>query len=456
MDDETVSAPRAPEPSGGPGAPGGLGPAGNPAVSAQIEQAFRQEYGRAVAVLTRILGSIDAAEDAVQEAFAVAVQRWPETGRPPSPAGWIITTARNRAVDRLRRESGREHKQREAAWLQETHAPAGAGPEDQVIAGLSGEASVDDDRLRLIFTCCHPALGTDARVALTLRLLGGLTTAEIARAFLVSEATMAQRLVRAKAKIRDARIPYRVPSAAELPARLPAVLAVVYLIFNAGYSARTDVDGPAGELCRDAVRLGRLLAALLPDEPEAQGLLALMVLTEARRAARAAGGGPVLLADQDRRRWDAALTAEGQELVRQCLRRNQPGPYQLQAAINAVHSAAASAAATDWGQILRLYDQLLSVAPGPVVALNRAVALAELEGAAAGLRAVGMLPLHNYHLYHAVRADFLSRLGRRDDAAAEYRAALDLAVDAADRRFLAARLAATRGHAVPQHQDPRD
>ena len=271
---------------------------------------------------------------------------------------------------------------------------------------------MDDDRLRLMFTCCHPALATNVQVALTLRLLGGLTTAEIAHAFLVPETTMAQRLVRAKAKIRDARIPYRVPRGAELPARLQPVLAVVYLIFNEGYSSSSGGPLIREDLCREAIRLGRLLAALMPDEPEVKGLLALMLLTESRRAAREAGGGLVLLADQDRRLWDRALIAEGQELVRQCLRRNQPGPYQLQAAINAVHSDAHDAAATDWRQILRLYDQLPTLAPGPVVALNRAVALAELEGPEPALRLVDALGLESYYLFHAVRADFLVRLGR--------------------------------------------
>lgn len=407
-----------------------------------IARVFRQDYGRAVAVLTRVLGDIDTAEDAVQEAFTLAVRHWPSTGVPSSPAGWIITTARNRAIDGLRREAGRGEKQVRAALLQAAHSPDPVTLEDQVIADLTREGTVDDDRLRLIFTCCHPALATNVQVALTLRLLGGLTTAEIAHAFLVPETTMAQRLVRAKAKIRDARIPYRVPQGAELPARLPPVLAVVYLIFNEGYSSSSGGPLIREDLCREAVRLGRLLAALMPDEPEATGLLALMLLTESRRPARDSSGGLVLLADQDRRLWDRALIAEGQELLRQCLRRNRPGPYQLQAAINAVHSDASDAAATDWRQILRLYDQLLGVAPGPVVALNRAVALAELEGPEPALALVDGLGLESYYLSHSVRADFLVRLGRRAEAAAAYRSALTLAGNDADRTFLEARLRA--------------
>ncbi|HEV7665284.1 MAG TPA: sigma-70 family RNA polymerase sigma factor, partial [Chloroflexota bacterium] len=345
-----------------------------PAAGSSIERVFREEYGRAVAVLVRYFGDIDLAEEAVQDAFAVAVQRWPADGTPPSPAGWIITTARNRAINRLRREASREDRHAQAAARLETLR----GRDEPSEEALS---PVHDDRLRLIFTCCHPALTTNVQVALTLRLLGGLTTTEITHAFVVPETTMAQRLVRAKGKIRDARIPYRVPSDADLPDRLRAVLAVVYLVFNEGYAASSGDRLVREDLCAEAIRLGRLLAQLMPDEPEVLGLLALMLLVDARRLARITPDGDlVLLIDQERSLWDRSLIAEGQAIVRTCLRLNRPGPYQLQAAINAVHSDAATAAATDWGQILQLYDQLMALAPSPIVALNRAVALAEIDG----------------------------------------------------------------------------
>jgi RNA polymerase sigma-70 factor, ECF subfamily len=388
-----------------------------------VERVFRQEHGRAVAVLVRMFGDLDIAEEAVQDAFSVAVERWAAYGTPPSPTGWIITTARNRAIDRLRREDMRHDRHVQAALLveNETHP----------------DCAVGDERLRLIFTCCHPALGPDVRVALTLRLLGGLSTAEIARAFLVPEATMAQRLTRAKGKIRDAGIPFRQPDEVDLPDRLASVLAVIYLIFTEGHAASIGGRLIREELCAEAIRLGRLLTELMPYEAEVMGLVALMLLVESRRGARTDPNGDlVLLADQDRTQWDQTLITEGQMIVRRCLRQNQPGRYQIQAAINAVHVDARTATTTDWQQIVRLYDQLATFDPNPIVLLNRAVAVAEVDGPRVGLNLVDTLNLDRYYLYHAIRADFLRRLGNLSDAAAAYEAAMALVRNAAELEFL--------------------
>ena len=400
-----------------------------------VEAVFRREYGRCVATLIRFLGDIDAAEEAVQDAFTVAVARWPAEGQPPNPGAWIVTTARNRAIDKLRRESLRDERHAQAHHL---FGPDARDPEDAVTAQQEEDA-VPDDRLRLIFTCCHPALNQPAQVALTLRLLGGLQTPEIARAFFVPEATMAQRIVRAKRKIRNARVPYRVPAEAELPARLQPVLAVVYLIFNEGYAATADALIRL-DLCAEAIRLARVLTELMPDEPEARGLLALLVLLHARSAARVADDGSLVrLADQDRRLWDWSLVGEGQAIVRACVEGGLRGPYQIQAAINAVHSVAPSFDRTDWQAILTLYDQLYGLTPTPVVALNRAVAVAEVRGPEAGLAIVDDLAssgLDSYYLFHSARADMLRRLGRDAEAADAYATARELTANPVEQAFL--------------------
>jgi RNA polymerase sigma-70 factor (ECF subfamily) len=395
-----------------------------------IERAFREEYGRSVAVLTRVFGDIDLAEEAVQDAFAIALTHWREHGVPPSVAGWIINTAKNKAIDHLRREASRADRHAEAA------ARIMSAKDE-----IEEEGVVRDDQLRMIFTCCHPALAMNAQVALTLRLVAGLTTEEIAHAFLVPEATMAQRLLRAKGKIRDTKIPYRVPHEEDLELRIRSVLAVVYLIFNEGHTASFGDRLSRGELSAEAIRLGRLVTDLLPNDPEAMGLLALMLLVESRRESRTdANGDLVLLNSQDRALWNHDLIDEGQKLVRRCLTRNEPGPYQIQAAIQAVHGDAITASATDWGQIVMLYDQLLYFSPTPVVHLHRAVAIAEVEGPCAGLELVDALELGDYYLFHAIRADFLRRLSRDDEAALAYAAAISKCENAAELAFLQRRL----------------
>lgn len=393
-----------------------------------VEEVYRAEFGRVVAALTARFGDLDLAEEMAQEAFVEAVRRWPVDGMPPNPGAWLTLTARNKALDRLRRESLRDARQSEAEFL---HAPEEVG---------MPVTSVADERLRLLFTCCHPALALETRVALTLRLLGGLTVPEVAAAFLVPERTMAQRITRAKRKIAAARIPYRVPRDSELPERLRGVLAVIYLVFTEGHVPGSGVAGVRNDLCDEAIRLGRVLHELMPDEPEAAGLLALMLLTDARREARFAGGVMVPLDEQDRTLWNREMIAEGHALVRECLRRNAPGHYQVMAAINAVHTDAASWEATDWSQIGVLYDQLYAVTPTPVVALNRAIAVAQLAGPGAALELIDGLDLAAYQPYWAARADLLRRVGRVGEARAAYEQAIELSTHPGEREFLAGRL----------------
>ncbi len=391
--------------------------------AAAVERVFREEYGRVIASLVRRFGDIDVAEEAAGEALVAALETWPRSGVPPNPGGWLTTTAANRAIDRLRREAKRDAKHQAASMLYDDTPHARTGP-------------VEDDRLRLLFTCCHPALAEEARIALTLRLLGGLTVAEIAEAFLVPEPTMGQRITRAKKKIAAAKVPYRVPEAADLPERLGGVLTVLFLIFNEGYLATGDGEPIRTELTGEAIRLTRVVRQLMPDEPEVAGLLGLMVLTEARRTSRVRDGQLVPLADQDRAGWDRSLVEEGHRLVRECLSLNRPGRYQILAAINAVHTDAPTAADTDWSQVVALYDQLTQLDPSPIVALNRAVAIAEVDGPHVALAQVDQRPLTGYHAWHATRADLLRRLGRSAEAREQYDAAIAATQNSAERAYL--------------------
>ncbi len=396
-----------------------------------VTRAHHEEWARVVAALTRCFGDLDIAEEAAAEAFAIAVERWPADGVPPNPGAWLTTTANRKAIDRIRRETKRDDKHKEAQMAYDDGPPEPAG-------------AIDDDRLRLIFTCCHPALALETRVALTLRMVGGLTVPEIARAFLVAESAMGQRITRAKAKIKAARIPYRVPAAGDLPARVAGVLTVLYLVFNEGYLATgPDTDPLRADLTAEAIRLTRLVRALLPDDGEVAGLLALMLLIEARRPARVSAGGElVALDEQDRGAWDAALIAEGHRLVRERLAAGvAPGRYQILAAINAVHTSARDMRDTDWSQILALYDQLVRLDPSPIIALNRAIAVAELDGPEVALAAVDRLEprLADYHSYHATRADLLRRLGRGQESRAAYDKAIELAGNTAETASLTRR-----------------